>query len=245
MSGKNLILPLILLAFLTGCTPVDESVVKRADRAGEESPGPVHVAKESEGNSDYVLEPAMRAFIQEHGAIVKRQAARNGFDWRLILAMVKQESQFTLDALSSKGATGYMQLMPVTEEEVARSLSLDDMAHPENNIRGGIYYLKTLYGLFQGVDEPDRTKLALAAYNAGIGRIYDAQEIAAYLHENPSRWQAIKDALPLLSKRYYTLHQNIWNQEKPRAGWFGNSRETIGYVENVVQTYDDLRLLLN
>jgi membrane-bound lytic murein transglycosylase F len=245
MLSKSLILPLILLGFLIGCTPVDESVVKRADRAGEEAPGPALVAKDSEKNTDYVVEPAMRAFIQEHGATVKRQAARNGFDWRLILAMVKQESQFTLDAQSNKGASGYMQLMPLTEEEVARTLSLDDMAPPENNIRGGIYYLKTLYSLFQGADEPDRIKLALAAYNAGIGRIYDAQEIAAYLHENPGRWQSIKDALPLLSKRYYTLHQNVWDQEKPRAGWFGNSRETIGYVENVVQTYDELRLLLN
>ena len=108
-----------------------------------------------------------------------------------------------------------------------------------------MYYLKTLYNLFEGLDEPDRTKLALAAYNAGIGRIYDAQDLAAYLQENPGNWQSIRDALPLLSRRYYTLHQNVWDQEKPRSGWFGNARETVAYVDNVIATYDNLRLLLN
>jgi membrane-bound lytic murein transglycosylase F len=245
MSGRILIFFLISLTVLAGCTPVDESVVKRADQTGEEAPRLTSAGIGAEASPEMALDPALSSFIHDHGAMVKRQAARNGFDWRLILAMVQQESRFTTDALSQKGASGLMQLMPSTGEEVARTLAMEDVDHPDNNIRGGVYYLKTLYNLFQGVEEPDRVKLALAAYNAGIGRIYDAQEIAAYMHENPGRWQSIRDALPLLSKRYYTFHRNVWNQDKPRSGWFGNARETVAYVDNVMQTYDELRLLLN
>jgi membrane-bound lytic murein transglycosylase F len=245
MPGRILIFFLISLIVLAGCTPVDESVVKRADRSGQEAPGLASADGAPGANPAMDLDPALRSFIQEHGAVVKRQAARNGFDWRLILAMVRQESRFTSDALSHKGASGLMQLMPTTGEEVAGKLDLEDLERPDDNIEGGIYYLKTLYNLFQGVEEPDRIKLALAAYNAGIGRVYDAQEVAAYMHENPGKWQAIKDALPLLSKRYYTFHRNVWGQEKPRAGWFGNARQTVTYVDNVIQNYDELRLLLN
>lgn len=233
------------LILLAGCTPVDGSVVKRADRTEGEAAAIAAAEGLSVTPPGLILEPSLKAFIEKHGATVRRQAKRYGFDWRLILAIVKQESQFTPDALSHKGARGLMQLMPVTGEEVARDLALQDIHRPDNNIRGGVYYLKTLYDLFEGVDEPDRTKLALAAYNAGIGRVYDAQDLAAYLQEKPGSWQSIRDALPLLSRRYYTLHQNVWVQEKPRSGWFGNARETVAYVDNVIGTYDDLRLLLN
>jgi membrane-bound lytic murein transglycosylase F len=245
MGGRPFSLILALFLILPGCTPVDESVVKRADLTGGELPRLASLEQGTEAGPDLELDPALRSFIRDHGATVKRQAARYGFDWRLILAMVKQESGFTSEAMSQKGASGLMQLMPTTGEEVARSLSLSDIEHPENNIKGGVYYLKTLYALFQGVGEPDRTKLALAAYNAGIGRIYDAQELAAYMNENPGQWPAVRDALPLLSKRYYTLHRNVWEQERPKAGWFGNSHETVQYVDNVIRTYDELRMLLN
>lgn len=244
MGGKTFSFLLFFL-MLSGCTPVDESVVKRADVRGTDVA--MLSAAETIPDTDQGLDlgPDLRSFLKDHGATVKKQAVRYGFDWRLILAMVRQESRFTSGAVSHKGAAGLMQLMPSTGEEVARRLSLDDVEHPEDNIKGGVFYLKTLYGLFAGVDEPDRTKLALAAYNAGIGRIYDAQEIAAYLNENPARWSAVRDALPFLSKRFYTLHRNVWDQDKPKSGWFGNSRETVQYVDNIMQTYDELRMLLN
>lgn len=233
------------LLLLAGCTPVDESVVKRAEKSDAEGGTVTTEGGGPEWNSGPELEPSLKAFIQKHGTTVKRQAARYGFDWRLILAIVGQESRYTPDALSHKGARGLMQLMPMTGEEVARDLAMADVHGPDDNIRGGVYYLRTLHNLFEGVEEPDRTKLALAAYNAGIGRVYDAQELAAYMEESPVRWQSIRETLPLLSKRYYTLHQNVWDQERPRSGWFGNARQTVAYVENVISTYDRLRGELN
>lgn len=234
------------LAGLIGCTPVDESVIKKA----MDSPAGELSRSEREGLSLEVassaeLSPEMKGFLSAYGPTIKQEAARYGLDWRLIIAMVKQESRFSGDALSRKGASGFMQLMPTTGEELATELSLGDMQHPENNIKGGVHYLRNLYNLFNGAEEPDRMKLALAAYNAGIGRVYDAQQIAAYLHENPSDWRSVKDALPLLSKRYYTLHRNIWEQERPKSGWFGNARETVAYVDNVIRHYEELRITLN
>ena len=135
--------------------------------------------------------------------------------------------------------------MPGTSEEIARDLSIDDLSHPNNNIRCGVYYMRQLYGLFEGAPESDRIKLTLAAYNAGIGRIYDAQELAAYLHEDPLAWESIRDMLPLLSRRYESLHRSVWDGEKPKAGYFGNARETVKYVESVMAHYDDYRLMLN
>jgi membrane-bound lytic murein transglycosylase MltF len=236
----------LALASLIGCTPVDESVIKKAASASAgDIPGAVNAGRAMEAPAKPELDPEMRAFLKEFGPMVRRQASAYGLDWRLILAMVKQESRFTEDALSHKGASGLMQIMPTTGEELAARLSLRDLQHPENNIRGGVYYLRSLYDFFRKADETDRIKLALAAYNAGIRRVYDAQDIAAYLDENPQSWDAVRDAFPLLSKRYYTLHRSIWPGEKPRSGWFGNSRETVAYVDNVIHYYEELRVTLN
>ena len=143
MGGKTQLLVLFLVLLVAGCTPADESVVKKADIQGGELPGLASMDKGIEGIPAVQLDPVLRSFIKDHGTVVKRQAAKYGFDWRLILAMVKQESKFTTEALSQKGASGLMQLMPTTGEEVARSLSLAGMERPENNIKGGVFYLKT------------------------------------------------------------------------------------------------------
>lgn len=191
------------------------------------------------------LDQATRSTIRTHGPLIRAYAARYGFDWRLILAVMRQESRFSSTAVSHKGAYGLMQIMPVTGEELAGVLGLEDVTRPQNNIKGGIFYLRQMYDLMESRDETERLRLSLAAYNAGVARIYDAQQLAAYLQEDPTSWQSIRDALPLLSKRYYTLHQNVWSEAKPTSGWFGDARETVDYVDTIMEFYDDYRLLLN
>lgn len=154
------------------------------------------------------------------------------FDWRLILAIIKQESQFDPNAVSSQGAQGLMQLHPSTQADFG--LDSNEVFVPYRNIEVGIKYFKQLYNLFVGADRDDRIRLALAAYNAGPSRIYDAQELAAYLGENPLSWRAIQNALPLLSKRFQTLHRSIWDGGKPRNGYFGGWRQTLYYVDKVL-----------
>ena len=183
--------------------------------------------------------------IRSYGPAIKRYAVRYGFDWRLVLAIMKQESRFSRNAESRRGAIGLMQLMPLTGGEVAMKLDIEDLSHPEHNIQAGIFYLRKLYDLFEGAEEADRLKLTLAAYNAGLSRVRDAQELAVHLDDAPMQWQSVKDALPLLSKQFYTLHRTIWGQDKPKSGWFGNSRETIKYVDSVMDYYDAFRLAMN
>ncbi|MBI4536015.1 MAG: transglycosylase SLT domain-containing protein [Ignavibacteriae bacterium] len=247
MKGLPYIISMLGLSIVVGCTPVNQNTIRK-DEVGKETMEPHQISSPSFSevmNLDLLLDTSTRSIILSYGPTIKKYAEKYGFDWRLVLAIMRQESGFEIEAESHKGASGLMQIMPATSKEVAKVLEIDDMTHPKNNIRGGIFYLKRLYNLFEGAEEIDRIRLSLAAYNAGVGRIYDAQELAAYLSENPTKWQAVRDALPLLSKRYYTLHRNVWPQEKPRAGFFGNSRETIQYVERIMGFYDEYRLALN
>jgi membrane-bound lytic murein transglycosylase F len=234
-----------LIICFDACSPVSESLVRKT-QSKPTAQNSLSVTTSGVQTLAPSLSQADRLIIQSYGTVVRRYSQQYGMDWRLVLAVMKAESRFSQDVESEKGAAGLMQIMPVTSDEVARVLDIEDMTHPMNNIHGGIYYLHKLYNLFEGAEESERIKLTLAAYNAGVGRIYDAQVLAAYLQDNPRKWDAIKEALPLLSKRYYTLHKNVWVQGRPKiAGWFGNSKETITYVDRVIDYYEEYRTFLN
>jgi membrane-bound lytic murein transglycosylase F len=176
--------------------------------------------------------------------LIKKYSQEYGIDWALILAVVNQESGFNHEAVSHRGAYGLMQLMPLTQVELAEKLGVEETTTPRNNIKAGIYQLKWLYGIFYNMPKDDRTRVTLAAYNAGLSRILDAQKIASYLGNNPNSWNSIREALPFLTKRYYTLHSRIWSDGIPPSGYFHNPKETIDYVDNIMHSYDDYSLAL-
>ncbi|HEX8186854.1 MAG TPA: transglycosylase SLT domain-containing protein [Pyrinomonadaceae bacterium] len=87
---------------------------------------------------------------------------RHGVDPLLIYSIMHRESSFKRFALSNKGARGFMQLMPAT----AARLGVRDIFDPQQNIEGGVKYVRILLNMFDG-----DVRLALAGYNAGEGAV--------------------------------------------------------------------------
>jgi soluble lytic murein transglycosylase-like protein len=102
--------------------------------------------------------------------LVRAEAAKQGVDEKLALAIALQESRFGVELNSPKGARGPMQLMPAT----AAMYGVTDVCNPVENVRGGVSYLKDLGAAFQG-----NMMLVAAAYNAGPERVYQAQGVPA------------------------------------------------------------------
>lgn len=183
-------------------------------------------------------EPAIPGAL--HGDDYKSLRKYSGLydvDYRLVLAIAKHESRFNRSALSPRGAIGLLQIMPATGRELVAELNLSDLSHPAEHLRAGIYYFSKLSDLFRAAEPGSRRSLALAAYNAGPSRIYDAQELAAYLGEDPEAWSSVRHVLPLLSRRYASLHAHVWPEGRPPHGYFGGWKETIRYVDRVIASY--------
>lgn len=187
------------------------------------------------------LDQKSLVILNKYGNTIRKYSERYGVDWRLVIAVMKVESQFDHSAESKRGARGFMQIMPATQNEIAAKIGLEteffDDAH--GNIRGGIFYLARLYKQFDGLTEENRLKFTLAAYNAGPGRISDAQKMAEYVNDDPKEWKSVKNSLSLLSKKYSSLHRFVWEEKKPKSGYFKDWKQTSNYVEMVMNYYKD------
>ncbi|MDD5285756.1 MAG: transglycosylase SLT domain-containing protein [Desulfuromonadaceae bacterium] len=98
----------------------------------------------------------------EYEQIIRACAVKYGVNAHLIKAVIHAESGYNPNAVSSKGASGLMQLMPGT----AKSLKVANRFNPKDNVEGGVKYLRFLLDTFRG-----DVSLALAAYNAGLSKV--------------------------------------------------------------------------
>ena len=166
--------------------------------------------------------------LPKYEDIIRKAAKKFGFDWRLIAAMIYQESHFDPEARSFTGVEGIMQLT----QDTAREMGIKDRQDVEQSIFGGVKYLRKLYGRHKGAKDPDRLLLALASYNVGYGHILDAQQIAKERGVDPNSWASLEKILPLLrSSKYY---------KKTRYGYCRGT-EPVRYVTRILTYYDILR----
>ena len=166
--------------------------------------------------------------LPEFQALFESAAEATGMDWRLLAAMGYQESHWDPTATSPTGVRGIMMLTLNT----MRQLGLDDRLDPEQSIMGGArYFLHIKERLPERIAEPDRTWLALAAYNVGMGHLEDARVLTVRNGGNPDKWVSVKRFLPLLSEKK-------WYQQT-RYG-YARGHEPVQYVENIRSYYDIL-----
>jgi len=166
--------------------------------------------------------------LPRYEKVIREASDRYGFDWRLVAALIYQESQFNPWAKSFSGVRGLMQLTLPTAED----MGIDNRINPRESIMGGVRYFRELHDLYDKASEPDRTRIALAAYNVGKGHVLDARRIASRKNLDPNKWTSLEKTLPLLSEpRHY---------KKSRFGYC-RGREPVIHVQNIVTYYDILK----
>ncbi len=167
--------------------------------------------------------------ISPYDEVIKSHIHQLGWDWLLVVSLIYQESGFDHYKEAWTGASGLMQLMPNTAE----SFGLDSNSGPEENIRAGINYLKWLDTQFEVKveDSLDRIPFVLAAYNVGLGHVFDAIRLAEKFGFDPKKWDNNVEEMILKKSEpeYY----------KDEVVYYGYCRgsETFKYVREVFDRY--------
>jgi membrane-bound lytic murein transglycosylase F len=156
-----------------------------------------------------------------------KAAKENDISPSLLAAQSYQESHWNPRAKSPTGVRGIMMLT----QPVAKSLGVSSRLDARQNIFAGAKYHAKMKNMFDdSVLEPDRSWMALAAYNVGRGHFRDAQGLAKKLGKNPELWIDMKEILPLLSdKEYY----------KDLTYGYARGNEPVQYVTRI-RDYDDI-----
>jgi len=142
----------------------------------------------------------VRSRLPEYKAMFIDAAKENGLSPSMLAAQSYQESHWNRKARSPTGVRGIMMLT----QPVAKSLGVTNRLHAKQNIFAGAKFMAKMRSIFEDVPEPDKTWLALAAYNVGRGHFRDAESLARKLNKDPHKWVEMKEVLPLLSeKKYY------------------------------------------
>ena len=167
--------------------------------------------------------------LSPYDEIIKKYAKELGWDWRMLAAVIYQESKFSINSTSHRGAKGLMQVMPQT----ARHYKVEDLLNPEQNIKAGTNHLKRLQRLYakSEMDSSEKVKFTLAAYNAGEGRIADCRRFAEVREADKNSWESIVSIIPLMRE------ESILNEESVKLGKF-EGYETIAYVDSIMSIYD-------
>lgn len=172
--------------------------------------------------------------VSPYDDILKEYAAGLGWDWRMLAAVVYQESKFSINSRSHRGAQGLMQVMPRT----AMRYGITDLVNPKNNIEAGTEHLKRLQRIYRdcGMSDEELIRFTLASYNAGEGRIGDCRSFAASMGIDNTKWDNIVSIIPMMR------NDDILDNDSIKHGKF-YGYETIAYVENIMSIYKDICMI--
>ena len=178
-----------------------------------------------------VSENLRKGFISQYDDLFRHHAALIGWDWRILAAQAWVESKFNNDVVSWAGARGLMQLMPRTAK--AYGLTQEEITDPDKNIGAAVQSIRDLdRSLSKYVADPaERLNFIIAAYNSGIGHIYDAMALARKYGKNPAVWYGNVEEAVL-----WKSNPEFYNDEVCRFGYF-RGRQTVNYVREVNRYY--------
>ena len=160
---------------------------------------------------------------------IEQVAREQQLDWALLAAMSYQESHWDPGAVSYTGVRGMMMLTMPTAEE----LGIENREDLMQSLRGGARYFKDLLRRLPArIPEPDRTWLALAAYNIGLAHLEDSRVITQRRGGDPDLWSDVMQHLPKLEQEAH--HTTV------KHG-YARGREAVRYVQNIRHYYNVLQ----
>ncbi|HKM31912.1 MAG: transglycosylase SLT domain-containing protein [Bacteroidales bacterium] len=140
-----------------------------------------------------------------YDSLLMAQGSTLGWDWKLLRAVMYQESQYRMNAKSANCAIGLMQI----KESTAVDMSIRDLYDPENNIRGAVTYFSFIKRNMHltNLSKEEEINFVLAAYNAGMSRIEKGREHAALDGKDPNIWAQVSPYMPRQTQEYVEM---IW-----------------------------------
>lgn len=172
--------------------------------------------------------------LPRYRPLFEKYAAQTGMDWRMLAAIAYQESKWEASAVSPTGVQGIMMLTAATAEHVG----VDNRSSAPQSIRGGAEYFRMIRdSLPKNIADPDRTWMALAAYNMGPGHLHDARKLTSQLGEDPDKWLYVSKNIKLLAQpRWY---------KQTKHGHTTNTGQALLYVKSIRRYYEALLLATN
>ena len=167
--------------------------------------------------------------LSPYDELLKKGAKKIGWDWRLISAIIYQESKFETYKISWAGAFGIFQFMPAT----AAAYGIGPGSSVEAQLNAGIRKLNKNFKQWLAIipDSTEATYFTLATYNAGRAHIDDARALAPYFNKDSNRWFGNVDSMVLgLSRPKY------YNHEAVKYGYMRGS-QTFDYVNEIMERF--------
>jgi membrane-bound lytic murein transglycosylase F len=173
--------------------------------------------------------------ISDYDEIIRQMSKKIGWDWRLVAALIYQESRFNSNVISHRGAFGLMQLMPST----ATKFGANKASTANEQIAAGVkllnYLDKRLSKLVPDINE--RKKFVLAAYNIGLAHILDARNLAEKYDKDPTVWHNNVDYFLLAKSK-----PEYYNDSVVKYGRI-SGKETHRFVMDVMDRYEHYKTL--